>query len=111
LKFEFEFYRHFSIHSRELTILERHVFGQLLPIFGNLDKDTIILSILDDSNNYEPLTEDLLLQRCLDDLLSLRTFAESTMHEDNKKAKGLYDFDAFRLSEPTAFLKNFSPVV
>ncbi|XP_064624301.1 uncharacterized protein LOC135485879 isoform X2 [Lineus longissimus] len=74
-------------HKRKLSNLEKNVHSQLVPIFGNLDEDTITLSLLDKSNNYEPLTEDTLLQRCLDDLLALRTFTKSTMENNNNKEK------------------------
>ena len=46
----------------------------LIPMFPDLTHDILEISVHHPSNRLEPLTVDTLLQRCIDDLLELRTF-------------------------------------
>ena len=64
--------------SSRMTDLEKIVLEMLVPIFPNLTPDVLEISVGHPSNHGVPLTADTLLQRCIDDLLELRTFTDKT---------------------------------
>ncbi|CAG2245931.1 RNF216 [Mytilus edulis] len=59
--------------------MEKSVLEMLVPIFPNLTQEILQASVQHPSNHGDPLTSDTLLQRCIDDLLELRTFTEKTL--------------------------------
>ena len=61
-----------------MSDLENVVLEMLIPIFPNLTRDLLEISVQHPSNHGVPLTVDTLLQRCIDDLLELRTFTDKT---------------------------------
>lgn len=57
---------------------EIDIAEQLLQIFPNLNRDIIDISIKHPSNRTTPLIVTNLVQNCIDDLLELRTYTETT---------------------------------
>ncbi|KAK2172931.1 hypothetical protein NP493_919g01069 [Ridgeia piscesae] len=57
------------------------VIKQLTPMFPQLTPEVIRLSVQHMSNRGEPLDEGYLLQRCIDDLLELRTYTLESSFE------------------------------
>lgn len=72
--------------------IDKTVFNMLVPIFPNLTQEVIEVSVRHPSNHGVPLTEDVLLQRCIDDLLELRTFTEQSLK--NKSVAKFFSYDA-----------------
>ncbi|KAJ8317934.1 hypothetical protein KUTeg_003025 [Tegillarca granosa] len=57
---------------------ETDIAEQLIQIFPNLSREIIDISIKHPSNRSTPLNVAYLVQNCIDDLLELRTFSETT---------------------------------
>ena len=70
-----------STVERETEVMDDIVIKQLTPMFPQLTPDVIRLSVQHVSNRGEPLGEGYLLQRCIDDLLELRTYRLETSFE------------------------------
>ena len=60
---------------------DEQVFENLMPIFPNLTGDVIWTSVSHPSNRAAPCNTDTVLQRCIDDLLDLRTFKSVSSDE------------------------------
>ena len=67
--------------ERETETMDDIVIKQLTPMFPQLTPEVIRLSVQHVSNRGEPLNEGYLLQRCIDDLLELRTYSLETTFE------------------------------
>ena len=59
--------------------MEREVVGALIPMFPGLEKEIIKKSVLHPSNRGLPFNNYTLLNRCIDDLLDLRTHQDSLL--------------------------------
>ncbi|KAL5018797.1 hypothetical protein ScPMuIL_004519 [Solemya velum] len=59
---------------QELSHMERSVVKQLAQIFPQLSQEILEASVRHPSNQGTPCTYQTLLQRCIDDLLDMRTF-------------------------------------
>ena len=60
--------------TSSLSEMEAEVLTALMPMFPHLGKDVIKKSILHPSNKGDPYNNHNLLNRCIDDLLEMRTF-------------------------------------
>jgi hypothetical protein len=73
------------------------VLEMLIPIFPNLTLDVLETSVHHPSNHDVPLSVQVLLQKCIDDLLELRTFTEKTYREPavtiNSDGKNILSID------------------
>ncbi|XP_072044355.1 uncharacterized protein [Amphiura filiformis] len=62
--------------ARSLSDMEREVVGALIPMFPDVGKEVIKRSVLHPSNRGDPFNNHNLLNRCIDDLLELRTYKD-----------------------------------
>ncbi|XP_013406127.1 uncharacterized protein LOC106170702 [Lingula anatina] len=61
-----------------MTPAEQNIVSHLKLMFPQLSALAIETSVLHPSNRHEPCEERILLNRCIDDLIELRTFKETT---------------------------------
>lgn len=66
--------------------MDDNIIEHLIPMFPQLTPEVIKFSVLHESNRYQPVDEAHLLQRCIDDLLDLRTYSS---FEDMREGRSL----------------------
>ena len=66
-----------AIMAEAAPMDDDHMVEILSPIFPHLSNRVLQMSIQHPENRQEPLNRDFLLQRCIDDLLELRTLKQT----------------------------------
>lgn len=100
----------FSASRKKLSYVQEQVFMKLLQILPNHNPNDIYISVEDTKNNKAPLTIEILLQRCLEDLLAVASCSSQNAEEIASNSKnGIPDKNG-KLDFQVSCICNHKPV-